>query len=192
MPRKALYDLDQVLNDAIEVFQEHSFHGAVMDELIARTEFNRRGFYLEFKDKKQFLYRVLDHYQQHLLAPILEILVNKQGLTSIKQFFEQYVVFIESKGCLLVNCVTELGVDDAHIREMGRHYLDSLQIAFIGCLEHANDHQQLRAGINLESTALQLSCFVQGLAVNALLCEDSEEMQIAIQSLLTPLLPNNP
>lgn len=189
MPRKALYNIEQVLTDAIDVFIEHSFHGAVMDELIARTEFNRRGFYLEFKDKKHFLYRVIEHYQTLYLQPLQSQLQSKNGLDSIQSFFSDYIAFIEGKGCLLINSVTELGNVDEKIREIGRHYLDSLQIAFIGCLENASHNNQLRAGVDIESAALQLTSFVQGLAVNALLCEDSQEMQIAIQSLLAPLLP---
>lgn len=191
MPRKALYNLDQVLTDAIDVFQEHSFHGAVMDELIARTEFNRRGFYLEFSDKRQFLYRVLDHYHQQCLSQVLAHLQSRQGINSIERFFKHYIELIEGKGCLLINCVTELGADDVNIKEMGRHYLDSLQIAFIGCMEHASNHKQIKQGVNLESTALQLTCFVQGLAVNALLAENKQEMELSIQSLLSPLLLNS-
>lgn len=190
MPRPALYNTDDVLTAAIDVFLEHSFHGAVMDEIIARTDFNRRGFYLEFKDKRNFLYHVLNHYESQQLRPLQQVLQAKQGLLSIQSFFNDYIAHIEGRGCLLINSITELGGDDHTIKEMGRHYLDSLQIAFIGCLEHAAQHQQIRAGVDIESTALQLTCFVQGLAVNAMLVQDSDEMQIAIQSLLAPLLPN--
>ena len=48
MPRTSLYNLDDILCEAEDIFIEHSYNGAVMDEIIARTEFNRRGFYLEF------------------------------------------------------------------------------------------------------------------------------------------------
>ena len=189
MPRSALYDIDEVLTAAVDVLLEHSFHGAVMDEIIARTDFNRRGFYIEFKDKRDFLYRVLTHYEKTQLQPLQEPLLAKQGLVSIQSFFNDYIELIEGRGCLLINTVTELGRDDGTIREKGRQYLDGLQIAFIGCLEHAAEHNQLKAGVDIESAALQLTCFVQGLAVNAVLTQDSEEMQIAIQSLLAPLLP---
>lgn len=190
MPRKALYNIDQVLSDAIDVFLEHSFHGAAMEELIARTEFNRRGFYLEFKDKKHFLYRVLEHYHDNHLLPLQLQLNSKHGMLSVQTFFNDYIGFIEGRGCLLINSIAELGGDDPKIREMGRQYLDSLQIAFIGCLEHAMENKQLKIGLDIESTALQFTCFIQGLAVNAVLCEDHQEMQIAIQSLLAPLLPD--
>ena len=187
MPRKALYNLDDVLYQAIDVFLEHGYHGAIMEEIIARTDFNRRGFYLEFGSKLAFFYKVIGHYQQTRLAPILAELDNNQGLSSIDQFFSDYVKLINGRGCLLISAITELGFDDPHIRDIGRHYLDKLQIGFIGCLEKAMQHQEIKADINIESTALQLTSYVQGFAVNAILAGDTDELTLATQALLGSL-----
>ena len=187
MPRKAQYNVEAVLDQAIDVFLEHGYHGTIMDEIIARTEFNRRGFYLEFGSKQNFLYLVLAHYQQHYLKKMLQNLESKQGLPSISAFFEAYVQHVKGKGCLLINCITELGFDDAKIREIGRHYLDQLQIDFIGCLEKAQALQQLHPQVNIESAALQLTSYVQGFAVNAVLAGDTDELQIATRALLGPM-----
>jgi TetR/AcrR family transcriptional regulator, transcriptional repressor for nem operon len=188
MPRKALYNVVQVLDQAVDVLLEHGFHGAIMDEIIARTDFNRRAFYLEFGSKQQFLYQVLEHYQQQKLAPIISHLTENRGLHSIQAFFEDYVALVKGRGCLLINCIAELGVDDARIREIGRHYLDNLQISFIGCLERAIRHQQIRADIRIESTALQLTCYVQGFAINGILAGQTDELNLATQALLGPLV----
>ena len=187
MPRKAQYNVEYVLDQAIDVFLEHGYHGTIMDEIIARTEFNRRGFYLEFGSKQNFLYLVLEHYLTHHLNKIMSHLESKQGLTSISTFFKEYVKHVKGKGCLLINCITELGFDDPKIREIGRHYIDSLQIDFIGCLEKAQALQQLHPRTNIESTALQLTSYVQGFAVNAVISGDTDELQLATQALLGPL-----
>ncbi|KXI29811.1 TetR/AcrR family transcriptional regulator [Paraglaciecola hydrolytica] len=187
MPRKAQYNVEAVLNQAIDVFLEHGYHGTIMDEIIARTEFNRRGFYLEFGSKQNFLYIVLDHYQQYYLKKIMLHLESQQGLPSISAFFEEYVRHVRGKGCLLINCITELGFDDLKIREIGRHYIDSLQIDFIGCLEKAQALHQLHPQTNIESAALQLTSYVQGFAVNAILAGDTDELQLATRALLGPL-----
>lgn len=187
MPRKALYNVEEVLSQAVDIFIEHGYHGAIMDEIIARTGFNRRGFYLEFGSKQQFLYLVLEHYQKTQLEPIANHLENNQGLPSIEAFFNAYVQHVSGKGCLLINCITELGFDDEKVRGMGRHYLDRLQLDFIGCLERAQSSGQVKSSINLEAAALQLCSYVQGFAVNAILAEDSDELQLATQALLGPL-----
>ena len=187
MPRKAQYNLEDILTQAADVFLEHGYHGAIMDELIARTDFNRRGFYLEFGSKQNFLHQVLNHYQARKLAPILQHLDNNQGLDSIKLFFQSYVTHIQGKGCLLINSITELGFDHGSIRSLGRHYLDTLQIGFIACLEKGIQHQEIRNDINIESTALQLTSYVQGFAVNGILSGNTDELKLATQALLGPL-----
>ncbi len=187
MPRAALYDVEAILSQAVDIFLEHSFHGAIMDEIIARTAFNRRGFYIEFGSKQAFLYRVLEHYQATQLHPVVSELENHQGMASVQAFFTRYIMLIQGRGCLLINCVTELGQQDNTIRNLGRHYLDRLQIDFIGCLEKAQKLGEIGAHVNIESAALQLTSYVQGFAVNAILAEDPEEMHIATQALLTPL-----
>ncbi len=187
MPRRPQYDKNDILTTAVDVFLEHGFQAAIMDEIIARTDFNRRGFYLEFGSKKQFLYEVLTHYRAQQLLPVLATLNQNNGLSSIQAFFQDYIALIQGRGCLLINMVTELGFDDGHIRELGRHYLDELQIAFIACLEKALRTGQIREQIQLEATALQLTSYVQGFAVNAILATDAEELHLATQALLGPL-----
>lgn len=187
MPRKAQYNVEAVLNQAIDVFLEHGYHGAIMDEIIARTDFNRRGFYIEFGSKQVFLYRVLNYYQTTRLHNIMEHLESNHGLDSISVFFTDYVEHIKGKGCLLINCITELGFDDQKIQEIGRHYLDRLQLDFISCLEKALALGQVHTHINIESTALKLTSYVQGFAVNSILAGETDELQLATQALLGPL-----
>lgn len=187
MPRKALYDIEEVLSQAISVFLEHGYHGAIMDEIIARTDFNRRGFYLEFGSKQNFLYLVLEHYQTHVLNGIVAHLESHGGLDAIETFFNDYVALVQGEGCLLINCITELGFDDEKIRDIGRHYIDRLQIAFIGCLEKAQSLGQIRTNVNIEATALQLTSYVQGFAVNGILAGNTDELHLATQALLGPL-----
>lgn len=187
MPRKALYNVEAVLDQAVAVFLEHGYHGAIMDEIIARTDFNRRGFYIEFGSKQQFLYVVLAHYQQRHLSKLFAHLEQNEGLPSIQDFFVHYAEHIKGRGCLLINIITEMGFDDPKVRDIGRHYLDRLQIDFIGCLEKAQRNGQVRADINIESTALQLTSYVQGFAVNGILAGETDELTIATQALLGPL-----
>lgn len=187
MARKPLYNVEQILTEAIEIFLEHGYNGAVMDEIIARTDFNRRGFYLEFGGKQEFLYQVIQHYQDIRLSNVLAHLEQNMGLASIHEFFNAYVRLVKGKGCLLVNCITELGFDDAKIRDIGRHYLDRLEIGFIACLEKAIQHNEIKSTINIEATALQMCNYVQGFAVTGILAGQTDELELATQALLGPL-----
>ncbi|WP_100644109.1 TetR/AcrR family transcriptional regulator [Alteromonas facilis] len=184
MPRAPLYDLEEVMEQAIDVFLEHGFHGAVMDEIIARTDFNRRGFYREFGSKQQFLYRVIEFYLDTQLQEVLVALEQPQGIHAINDFFDRYLTLVSGRGCLLVNCITELGHDDQTIKDFGRHYLDRLQIDFIACLERAMNSHEISRDTPIEAVALQLTSYVQGFAVNAILVQDNQELKLATQMLL--------
>lgn len=187
MPRTALYDLNEVLEEAVAIFREHSFHSASMDEIIGRTGFNRRGFYLEFGSKQNFLYQALDFYLENDLIPIVTILDQGKGIESIYAFYQAYVSLVYQEGCLLIDTISELGRQDDKIRDMGRHYVDRLQLSFIGCLEQGQRQGQIKLGIPLESCALQLASLVQGLAINGILAESKDEMNLAIKAVLEPL-----
>ncbi|WP_100657576.1 TetR/AcrR family transcriptional regulator [Alteromonas flava] len=184
MPRAPLYDLEEVMEQAIDVFLEHGFHGAVMDEIIARTDFNRRGFYREFGSKQKFLYRVIDFYLATQMKQVLIALEQPQGILAIHEYFDRYLALVSGRGCLLVNSITELGHDDATIKDIGRHYLDRLQIDFIGCLERAVNNHEISPDTPIESVALQLTSYVQGFAVNAILVQDNQELKMATHRLL--------
>ena len=88
---------------------------------------------------------------------------------------------------MLINAITELGFDDDKVKDMGRHYIDRLQLGFIGCIENAQQQGQIRSLINIESTALQLTSYVQGFAVNGIMSMDNEELKLATRALLGPL-----
>lgn len=182
-----MYNVDEVLEQAIDIFLEHSFHGAKMEDIIARTEFNRRAFYIEFGSKQTFLYKVLDFYMNHHILPVVHHLETHHGLTSIETFFSHYISLIMGRGCLLVNTLTELGHADTIVRSLGRHYLDRLQLGFIGCLEQAQRTGMINSAVNIESSALQLTSYVQGFAVNAIVVESAEELHLATQALLGPI-----
>jgi len=160
-----------------------------MEEIIARTQFNRRAFYIEFTSKKGFLHAVLQHYIEHKLASCQESLVARKdtGIQAIYDYFTAYHELISKQGCLLVNCISELGRSDEKVQSIARHYYDSLQLCFIGCLERAQKHQQIEATVNIESIALQLTCFTQGFAISSILQGGENDIIIAMRELMSSI-----
>lgn len=187
MPKQALYNIDNILSQSVDIFLENGYHGASMDEIIARTGFNRRAFYQQFTSKQGFLYQVVEHYMSCELLPVVSELESHQGVTAINRFFMRYIPLIYPRGCLLINMITELSKQDAKIYEYGRHYLDRLQFDFIGCLEKALAMNEISTTVSIESIALQLTHYVQGMAVSATLAESKHELIVATTSLLMPL-----
>lgn len=187
MGRRALYNLEEVTSLAMDTFLDNGFHATSMDELINRTGFNRRSLYSEFGNKQAFFHHVLDRYISVKLDPIAQNLKDNVGITSVDLFFSQYIGFLASHGCLLTNAITELGRTDSVVKDKARHFFDQLEIGFIGCLEKAQQHQQIRREINIESAGVQLCALVQGLAVMSRISHEPSELLVAVNAVMNPL-----
>jgi AcrR family transcriptional regulator len=192
MPKQAQYNINDILSYAVEIFTEQGFASASMEEIIARTQFNRRAFYLEFKSKRGFLHAVLQHYVDTQLSRCQESLVARRetGTVAIDDYFRAYYSLISEQGCLLVDCISELGRSDEQVQTIARHYYDSLQLCFIACLERAQKHQQIRPDVNIEAIALQLTCFTQGFAVSSILQDGEDDVLIAMRQVLSSVSLN--
>jgi TetR/AcrR family transcriptional repressor of nem operon len=189
MPKKAQYDLPEILTYAADIFTQQGYANASMEEIIARTQFNRRAFYIEFKSKQGFLHAVLQHYIAHQLSACQESLIARadSGTKAIYDYFSAYHRLISKQGCLLVNCISELGRNDETVQSIARHYYDALQLCFIACLERAQKHQQIQSTINIESVALQLTCFTQGFAISSILQGGEDDVIIAMRELMSSI-----
>jgi TetR/AcrR family transcriptional repressor of nem operon len=189
MPKKAQYDLPEILTYAADIFTQQGYANASMEEIIARTQFNRRAFYIEFKSKQGFLHAVLQHYIAHQLSACQASLIARadSGTKAIYDYFSAYHRLISKQGCLLVNCISELGRNDETVQSIARHYYDALQLCFIACLERAQKHQQIESTINIESVALQLTCFTQGFAISSILQGGEDDVIIAMRELMSSI-----
>jgi TetR/AcrR family transcriptional repressor of nem operon len=189
MPKQAQYDLPEILTYAADIFIQQGYAQASMEEIIARTQFNRRAFYIEFKSKQGFLHAVLQHYIAHQLSACQESLIARadSGTKAIYDYFSAYHRLISKQGCLLVNCISELGRNDETVQSIARHYYDALQLCFIACLERAQRNQQIQSTINIESVALQLTCFTQGFAISSILQGGEDDVIIAMRELMSSI-----
>jgi TetR/AcrR family transcriptional repressor of nem operon len=181
--------LPEILTHAANFFTQQGYAKASMEEIIARTQFNRRAFYIEFKSKQGFLHAVLQHYIAHQLSACQASLIARtdSGTKAIYDYFSAYHRLISKQGCLLVNCISELGRNDETVQSIARHYYDALQLCFIACLERAQKHQQIESTINIESVALQLTCFTQGFAISSILQGGEDDVIIAMRELMSSI-----
>ena len=56
------FDIDEAVEDAIEVFRSHGYHGTSVQDLIDGTGLARGSLYKAFHDKRTLFLTALDHY----------------------------------------------------------------------------------------------------------------------------------
>lgn len=214
MARNPKFSINKVFDKAINVISARGYRACTMQVLIHQTQFNRRAFYLHFRNKQDFVEQLLAYYIEQRLLPLQTCLqgakspndLSHQGADdnstinhatinnvaigtslslAITSFFNQYQMLINQEGCLLVKLVLELGKHNAQVRRLARQYYDSLQLAFIGTLERAQNKGELSLDTNVESMALKLSCFAQAFAVSSNLQQGTNDVQLVIETIFS-------
>lgn len=184
MPRKPKYTLDLIFEYAIPVVSVRGYRGCNMQDLLAKTGFNRRAFYLEFGNKQGFFEALVDHYIAKHLVPLESHLQDgEKAHAGILAYFLAYETLIMDKGCLLVSLLLEMGRHSDHIQHSGRLHYDRLQQLFIGLLEKAQENAELSISVDIEREALQLSFLTQGFAVSSALQQGKEDIQTVLDAL---------
>jgi len=107
MARPVEYDLNKVLNTAMEIFWKKGFEGVSMNELVTHTGLNRRTMYSLFKDKEGLFRDALENYYKKQSSDKLSVLIKNPGIKGIELFFETFVFSNKFIGCLFSNTIRE-------------------------------------------------------------------------------------
>src|SRR5660397_104795 len=100
MARPVEYDLQEVLDRAMEIFWEKGYQGVSMSQLVAYTGLNRGTMYSLFKDKEGLFRDTLDNYYAKSSACKLAILKDNPGKSGMVLFFQSFAFCDDFKGCL--------------------------------------------------------------------------------------------
>nr|WP_168711074.1 TetR/AcrR family transcriptional regulator [Ningiella ruwaisensis] len=184
MPKQAKYKLENVLERALTLVMQKGYRGCSMQTLIAHTGFNRRAFYMHFKNKEDFFEALLQHYlQAHLLPLNLHLHTSTNAQKCVQHYFEHYRQHIANKGCLLTRLIVEMGNSNHSVQHHARWFYDQLQLEFIGLLERAQQHGDLSPRVNIEHQALKLTCLAQGFTITSYIKQGDEDIGVLIQSI---------
>ncbi len=147
--RPRAYDETAVLDAALDQFWRRGYEATSLDMLTEAMGISRSSFYAAFGSKRAVLLAAVERYaaagRDRLDAigsgapELLSALANPQG---------------GPRGCLLVNCITELAPEDPEIAAIGRAHLDHVEALFARAL--APDHPETAADLARALTALAL------------------------------------
>lgn len=173
MPRPEVFNRKDIVQKVQQVFWAKGYNGTSMQDLVDATGLNRSSIYNSFGSKHELFMLSLKEYQEQSSANLDQLrLKAKTPLEVLRSLFEMAVHQIsgdhKNKGCMLVNCATELANQEAEVQHWLAGSNEKMQGKFADLLEAARDEGELAADTDTRVLSHFLLMSLQGLRVNGL------------------------
>lgn len=125
MARTRAFDEQQALDSAMHLFWNRGYGAASLDRLLDATDLSKSSFYETFGNKRDTLLAALERYRDGAMALLTAPLLKPDaGRREIEQVFRGAVTHalsaVGQRGCLVNNCLVEVGAHDPQIRDAAR------------------------------------------------------------------------
>lgn len=125
MARTRAFDEQQALDSAMHLFWNRGYGAASLDRLLDATDLSKSSFYETFGNKRDALLAALERYGGGAMASLTAPLLKPDaGRREIEQVFRGAVTHalspVGQRGCLVNNCLVEVGAHDPQIRDAAR------------------------------------------------------------------------
>ena len=178
MPRTEVFDRADVIQKVQAVFWSKGYNGTSMQDLVDATGLNRSSIYNSFGSKHELFMLSLKSYHKQNLDGIDQMIQgSKSPLKVLKDLFQSGVSGAcdsENKGCMLVNCTTELANQQADVQHWLTGSNAKMHLRFRNLLEAAQEAGELKASADVDLLAHYLLMSLQGLRVNGLTNQDPQ------------------
>ncbi|MEM8703495.1 MAG: TetR/AcrR family transcriptional regulator [Pseudomonadota bacterium] len=132
------FDEASALEAALLVFWQKGYEATSLDDLTKAMSLSRSSFYAAFDSKQALFRRALSHYSRNGLQNLKNVAVTADGnpVDAMMQALSNPQGGV--KGCMLINCVTELAPHDEGVAEIGRRHLEKIEEIFAEVLDPEN------------------------------------------------------
>ena len=117
MPWEKQFDVDEILNKAMQAFWSRGYEATSMQDLVDRTGINRGSLYATYRDKHALFLAALRRYAETIHHKRLADLESRYGPSeairqSLLAFIPQASEKRGNRGCFLTNTALELAAHD--------------------------------------------------------------------------------
>ncbi|WP_198034433.1 TetR/AcrR family transcriptional regulator [Dyadobacter tibetensis] len=190
MPRVKLFDENEVLTKAMNLFWKQGYSATSVQDLVTHLGINRASLYDTFGDKEQLFKKSFELYRKTNLEGLIQFFDSHPNVE--KGFSELFDIAIHQaildkdlKGCFVVNMATELIPKDKKLLEVIESNKRDFENLFFEYLKKGKDNGQLKTQQDLMSLASFLFLLYNGLKVISKINPKKEELKRSIDLALT-------
>lgn len=192
MPREAIFDKDNVIEQAKNIFWLKGYNATSMQDLVDATGLNRSSIYNSFGNKMDLFQLTLKKYQKEG-SGFFEVLINSNlnGLQSISSVFETTLDMMvsdpERKGCMFINCHTEMGNQDIHLNNITAKNQKLLISHFDTMVKKGQTDGSIHLNQNSNELANYLASSFQGFRIMGMNTTNKKLLAGIIENILTTI-----
>lgn len=190
--RPKIFDEQEAVKKATEVFRTKSYDTASAEELLTAMGIGKGSFYLAFKGGKEELYiRSIKQFAEDFNQKMgLAIENSKDQIEFIKQFFLRLADVADcdmERGCYLGNALVQLSEKNDEIKKITAALLKGLQKIFAKAIKNALKNKQLKTKEDPEILAWHLTNLWNGIHVTRRMEKSPEILRSLIEMNLSIL-----
>lgn len=192
MPRAEVFDRKEVLEQAKNIFWLKGYNATSMQDLVDATGLNRSSIYNSFGNKMDLFQLTLKKYQKEG-SGFFEVLINSNlnGLQSISSVFETTLDMMindsERKGCMFINCHTEMGNQDIQLNNITAKNQELLVSHFNTMVKKGQADGSIKTNQKSNELANYLASSFQGFRIMGMNTTNKKLLAGIIENILTTI-----
>ncbi|MEN2284437.1 TetR/AcrR family transcriptional regulator [Algoriphagus sp. SE2] len=192
MPRVKLFDENEVLTKAMNLFWKQGYAATSVQDLVSHLGINRASLYDTFGDKEQLFRKSFELYRKINIEGLKQFLGGQKDIREgfIKLFdnaIQEAITDTDRKGCFVVNTTTELVPNDESIAEVLQSNKHEFENTFLEYLKKGEDAGQIKTDQDLESIAALFYTLYNGLRVVSKVQPDKKKLTDTVKVALSVL-----
>ena len=167
MPRPKSFDVDDVLDRAVDLFWVNGYAATSMEDLVNHLGINRGSLYSTFGSKQKLYERALERYLSSGRDRFAEMVTDPAIplRDAINGLLHSSAETTDHRGCLLVNTTMERNATDERSLDLTSKGFDELRAILIAAFESRRN--ELADGLTPDRAADLVLVATQGLRVVA-------------------------
>ena len=192
MARPTTFDRTYVLQQAINLFWLQGYNNTSIKNLVVVTGLQPGSLYAAFGDKRGLFLAALDMYFETMKYELFKVLHNdKPPIERLTDFFNQLVQESYSdqdrKGCLLINTLSEIPVNDIEINTRLQGMFSEVEQELKQLLSEAKTLGHISEQQDPETLAKFLLAGIFGLRLFNKTQPDSDSLKAIVKHLLSSI-----
>lgn len=168
--RPKIFNEQEAVDRATEVFKDKGYDTASADELLGAMGIGKGSFYLAFKGGKQELYaRSIKQFSENFHHKLVDQIAKTDNqIDFIKQLFLGLANGSgcdKERGCYLGNALVQLSDKDEDIKKISGELLRKLHQVFAKAIQKAQESGQIKSTVDSEILAWHLTNLWNGIHI---------------------------